>query len=103
MDWPSGYASTKSSQRFSLTDRIGATSARTLNDAWDRYLAAPPLSDGSVTNVTSVTSVTSVQPLDVTDVTLVAANGGELDPDDWSFNTEPQEVKASMAASDKRD
>jgi Protein of unknown function (DUF3631) len=47
-----------------------------LNDAWDRYLAAPPLSDGSVTNVTSVTSVTSVQPLDVTDVTdvtLVAA------------------------------
>jgi Protein of unknown function (DUF3631) len=38
-----------------------------LNDAWDRYLAAPPLSDGSVTNVTSV------QPLDVTDVTLVAA------------------------------
>jgi hypothetical protein len=29
-------------------------------------------------------------------------NGGELDPDDWSFNTEPQEVKASMAASDKR-
>jgi len=41
-----------------------------LNDAWDRYLAAPPLSDGSVTNVTSVTSV---QPLDVTDVTLVAA------------------------------
>lgn len=41
-----------------------------LNDAWDRYLAAPPLSDGSVTNVTSVTSV---QPLDVTDVTLVVA------------------------------
>jgi hypothetical protein len=53
--------------------------------------------------LTSVTSVTSVQPLDVTNVTLVAANGGELDPDDWSFNTEPQEVKASMAASDKRD
>jgi Protein of unknown function (DUF3631) len=71
-----------------------------LNDAWDRYLAAPPLSDGSVTNVTSVTSV---QPFDVTEVTLVAANGGELDPDDWSLNTEPQEVKASMATSDKRD
>jgi hypothetical protein len=46
------------------------------------------------------------QPLnvtDVTDVTLVASNGGELDPDDWSCNTEPQEVEASMAASDKRD
>jgi hypothetical protein len=24
----------------------------------------------------------------------VAANGRELDPDDWSFNTEPQEVKS---------
>jgi Protein of unknown function (DUF3631) len=44
-----------------------------LNDAWDRYLAAPPLSDGSVTNVTSVTSVQPLDVTDVTDVTLVAA------------------------------
>ena len=72
-----------------------------LHDAWDRYLAPhpssdaaaanpPPLSDGSVTSVTNVTSQ-PVQPhdvTDVTDVTLVAANGGEPDPDGWSFNTE---------------
>jgi hypothetical protein len=68
-----------------------------LHDAWDRYLAPPPISDGSVTSVTGVTSQPFQQPsritdvTDVTDVTLVAANGGEPDPDDWSFNTEPQD------------
>jgi hypothetical protein len=68
-----------------------------LHDAWDRYLAPPPISDGSVTSVTSVTGQPFQQPspiadvTDVTDVTLVAADGGEPDPDDWSFNTEQED------------
>jgi len=66
-----------------------------LHDVWERYLAPPPSSDGSVTSVTSVTGQPLQQPAgitdvtDVTDVTLVAANGGE--PDGWSFNTEPED------------
>jgi hypothetical protein len=67
-----------------------------LVDAWDRYLAPPPSSDGSVTSVTSVTSQPFQQPIsinvtDVTDVTLVAANESDPDPDGWSFNTEPED------------
>lgn len=68
-----------------------------LHDAWDRYLAPPSLSDGSVTSVTSVTGQAFQQPspiadvTDVTDVTLVAANGSDPDPDGWSFNTERQD------------
>jgi hypothetical protein len=46
-----------------------------LHDAWDRYLAPPPISDGSVTSVTGQPFHQPSPIADVTDVTLVAANG----------------------------
>jgi hypothetical protein len=46
-----------------------------LQDAWDRYLAPPPISDGSVTSVTGQPFHQPSPIADVTDVTLVAANG----------------------------
>jgi Protein of unknown function (DUF3631) len=51
-----------------------------LRDAWDRYLASPPLSDGSVTSVTSATDEPFHQPspiTDVTDVTHVTSLAGD--------------------------
>jgi hypothetical protein len=55
----------------------------------------------SVTSVTSLTGqpfqhpspITDVTDVtDVTHVTLVAANGGDPDPDGWSFNTEEDDL-----------
>jgi hypothetical protein len=59
-----------------------------LSDAWSRYLPALP-----ATSATSATDEANQRPhmSDVADVADLAANGGEPDPDDWSFNTEPQD------------
>lgn len=52
----------------------------------------------SVTSVTSLTGQPFQHPspitdvTDVTHVTLVAANGGDPDPDGWSFNTEEDDL-----------
>jgi hypothetical protein len=78
------------------TVRIGQSTPRgyvraDLVEPWSRYL--PPPSAESKTSKTSETDQVS-QPdavADVLDVAHVAAHGGEPDPDDWSFNTEPQD------------
>jgi hypothetical protein len=78
------------------TVRIGQSTPRgyvraDLVEQWSRYLSAQ-----SAKGETSKTSKTDQESqsdnvADVLDVAPVAANGGDPDPDGWSFNTEPQD------------
>jgi hypothetical protein len=62
-----------------------------LVEPWSRYLPPPSAeSKTSKTNKTDQVSHTDAVA-DVLDVAHVAANGGEPNPDHWSFNTEPQD------------